>query len=59
MLRADRSPAFIDFDSCQPVGHRLQTLGTEGWYEKLFYTSKKDHDLYALGKLRELIQGPK
>lgn len=59
MLRTDRTPALIDFDSCQPVGHRLQSLGTEGWYEKPFYTSEKEHDLYALGKLREWIQDPR
>ncbi|KAJ6177978.1 hypothetical protein N7519_008439 [Penicillium mononematosum] len=53
------SPVLIDFDSCQPFGKRLQSLGTEGWYEKLFYTSEKEHDMYSLGKLQEWLQTAK
>ncbi|KXG50348.1 uncharacterized protein PGRI_068390 [Penicillium griseofulvum] len=53
------SPVLIDFDSCQPFGKRLQSLGTEGWYEKVFYTSEKEHDIYSLGKLQEWLQAAK
>jgi len=53
------SPVVIDFDSCQPVGARLQSLGTTGWYEEEFYTSEKKHDTYSLGKLQEWLQAQK
>ncbi|KAH6982175.1 kinase-like domain-containing protein [Ilyonectria sp. MPI-CAGE-AT-0026] len=52
----DGVPILIDFGSCQPFGTRLQSLGTSGWYEELFFTSEKKHDTYALGKLREWFQ---
>ncbi|KAL4783419.1 kinase-like domain-containing protein [Aspergillus varians] len=55
MLR-NGEPVLIDFDSCQPFGKRLQSLGTEGWYEKPFFTSEKEHDVYSLGKLQQWIQ---
>jgi serine/threonine protein kinase len=55
----DEMPVLIDFGSTQPFGKRLQSLGTEGWYEELFVTSEKKHDTYALGKLREWLQKPK
>lgn len=48
-------PVLIDFGSCQPFGKHLQSLGTEGWYEKEFYTSEKQHDTYSLEKLREWL----
>ncbi|EXL93385.1 kinase-like domain-containing protein [Fusarium oxysporum II5] len=54
----DGMPVLIDFGSCQPVGQRLQSLGTEGWYEELFFTSEKKHDTYSLNKLREWIHDP-
>ena len=50
------SPILIDFDSCQPFGKRLQSLGTEGWYEKEFSTSAKEHDIYSLRKVREWLR---
>lgn len=53
------SPVLIDFDSCQPFGKHLQSLGTEGWYEKVFYTSEKEHDIYSLGKVQEWLQAAK
>lgn len=53
------SPVLIDFDSCQPFGKRLQSLGTEGWYEEVFYTSEKKHDIYSLEKLQEWLQAAK
>ncbi|KAG4264777.1 serine/threonine-protein kinase [Fusarium proliferatum] len=52
----DAMPVLIDFGSCQPVGQRLQSLATEGWYEELFFTSETKHDTYSLNKLREWIQ---
>ncbi|RDW76579.1 Protein kinase-like [Aspergillus mulundensis] len=55
LKKESREPVLIDFDSCQPVGERLQSLGTEGWYEKQFFTSEKDHDVYALKKLGEWL----
>ncbi|KAH7208386.1 kinase-like domain-containing protein [Fusarium oxysporum] len=54
----DGMPVLTDFGSCQPVGQRLQSLGTEGWYEELFFTSEKKHDTYSLNKLREWIHNP-
>ncbi|KAI0194767.1 kinase-like domain-containing protein [Xylaria flabelliformis] len=51
----DGMPVLIDFGSCAPVGQRLQSLGTEGWYEELFFTSQFKHDIYAMGKLREWL----
>ncbi|KAJ6152434.1 hypothetical protein N7497_006753 [Penicillium chrysogenum] len=55
----DGSPVLIDFDSCQPFGKRLQSLGSLGWYEKPFYTSEKEHDTYSLGKIQEWLQASK
>ena len=49
-------PVLIDFGSCQPFGNRLQSLGTAGWYEELFFTSEKKHDVYSLKKLREWLR---
>ncbi|KAF5027090.1 hypothetical protein F66182_802 [Fusarium sp. NRRL 66182] len=54
----DGMPVLIDFGSCRAVGERLQSLGTSGWYEELFFTSEKKHDTYSLTKLREWIQKP-
>jgi tRNA A-37 threonylcarbamoyl transferase component Bud32 len=47
----DGTPVPIDFGSTQPFGKRLQSLGTKGWYEELFFTSEKKHDTYSLSKL--------
>ncbi|KAK2761706.1 hypothetical protein FQN54_001534 [Arachnomyces sp. PD_36] len=52
----DGMPVLIDFGSCQPFGHGVQSLGTPGWYEELSHISEKKHDTYALGKLREWLQ---
>jgi serine/threonine protein kinase len=46
------APVLIDFGSCQPFGNCLQSLVTPGWYEELFVTSEKKHDVYSLKKLR-------
>lgn len=59
MVGKDLMPVLIDFGSCAPFGGRLQSLGSPGWYEELFYTSEKKHDLYSLRKLEEwLARGP-
>ena len=46
-------PVLIDFGSCQPFGKHLQSLGTKGWYEEIFFTSEKKHDVYSMEKLKE------
>ncbi|KAI3319724.1 kinase-like domain-containing protein [Xylariaceae sp. AK1471] len=51
----DGMPILIDFGSCAPVGQRLQSLGTHGWYEELFFTSQLKHDVYSMGKLSEWL----
>ncbi|KAL3460013.1 kinase-like domain-containing protein [Aspergillus heterothallicus] len=52
------APVLIDFDSCQPFGKRLQSLGTEGWFEKPFFTSEKEHDVYSLRKIEGWLRNP-
>ena len=54
----DGMPVLIDFGSCQPFGGRLQSLGSPGWYEEMFFTSQAKHDTYALKKLREWLEKP-
>ncbi|SPQ25331.1 337e16e0-a1a8-417f-9525-ff175d3ee7ea [Thermothielavioides terrestris] len=54
----DGTPVLIDFGSCQPFGGRLQSLGSPGWYEEIFFTSQAKHDLFALKKLREWLEKP-
>ena len=54
----DGMPVLIDFGSCQPFGGRLQSLGSPGWYEEIFFTSQAKHDTYALKKLREWLEKP-
>ncbi|KGQ10117.1 Serine/threonine-protein kinase/endoribonuclease IRE2 [Beauveria bassiana D1-5] len=51
-------PVLIDFGSCQPFGGRLQSLGSPGWCEEVFFTSQAKHDMYALRKLREWLEKP-
>ncbi|AEO70700.1 uncharacterized protein THITE_2122389 [Thermothielavioides terrestris NRRL 8126] len=58
MVRQDGTPVLIDFGSCQPFGGRLQSLGSPGWYEEIFFTSQAKHDLFALKKLREWLEKP-
>ncbi|KAK3379052.1 kinase-like domain-containing protein [Lasiosphaeria ovina] len=58
MIKDGGVPVLIDFGSCQPFGGRLQSLGSPGWYEELFFTSQAKHDAYSLKKLREWIEKP-
>ncbi|KAK4154475.1 kinase-like domain-containing protein [Chaetomidium leptoderma] len=58
MVMEDGTPVLIDFGSCQPFGGRLQSLGSPGWYEELFFTSQAKHDAFALKKLREWLERP-
>ncbi|KAI0203110.1 kinase-like domain-containing protein [Astrocystis sublimbata] len=51
----DGLPVLIDFGSCAPVGERLQSLGTPGWCEDVFFTSQFKHDTYSMGKLCEWL----
>ncbi|KAM7184711.1 hypothetical protein V8F33_012825 [Rhypophila sp. PSN 637] len=34
----------------------MPSLGTPGWYDELFYTSKKKYDIYSLKKLEEWLE---
>lgn len=54
----DGMPVVIDFGSCAPYGGRLQSLGSPGWYEDVFYTSAAKHDVFALNKMREWLDRP-
>lgn len=54
----DGMPGLIDFGSCARFGGRLQSLGSPGWYEELFYTAEARHDTYALNKMREWLDKP-
>lgn len=58
MLGDDELPVLVDFGSCAPYGQPLESLGTEGWYENIFFTSEKSHDDFALDKMRKWIQDP-
>lgn len=58
MIGEDDAPILVDFGSCAPYGERLESLGSEGWYEKIFFTSEKVHDDFGLRKMREWIQNP-
>lgn len=48
----DSAPILIDFGSCQLYGKRLQSLGSPGWSEGIFYTSEKSHDDYSINKVK-------
>ncbi|KAF7561170.1 hypothetical protein G7046_g2971 [Stylonectria norvegica] len=55
----DGAPVLIDFDACQPVGKRLQSHGTKGWYKEFFNTSQQEHDTFALDLIQKWLQNPK
>lgn len=58
MIGEDDLPILLDFGSCALYGERLESLGSEGWCEKPFFTSEKAHDDFGLRKMREWIQNP-
>lgn len=58
MIDDDELPVLIDFGSCALFGQPLQSLGTEGWYEHILFTSDTAHDEFALNKMRKWIQNP-
>ncbi|KAK5996740.1 MAP kinase kinase kinase win1 [Cladobotryum mycophilum] len=51
MVNGDNLLVLIDFGSCQPFGKLLLTMATEGWYEEDFFTSEKEHDMFAMRKM--------
>lgn len=58
MVSQNKAPILIDFGSCQPFGKRLMTLGTEGWVESMDANSSRQHDIYAINKIREWLKNP-
>lgn len=58
--RETGAPVLIDFGSCRRIGERLGvTGGTDGWMEgdiSEYTHSKASHDLYALAKMRVLLE---
>lgn len=58
--RETGAPVLIDFGSCRRIGERLGvTGGTDGWMEGDISEcthSKVSHDLYALAKMRVLLE---
>ena len=54
----DGALVLIDFGSCRPFGKRLESLGTEGWYEELFSTSEKKHDVLLSGEAAIVAANP-
>ncbi|KAF2648603.1 hypothetical protein K491DRAFT_684560 [Lophiostoma macrostomum CBS 122681] len=58
MLDEGDRAVLIDFGSCQPVGQRLMTAGTSGWYDEMDVedvVSKTQHDEFALGEVAGLV----
>lgn len=53
-----KRPILIDFGSCQPFGKRVLARGTQGWAGVFDGRSGKEHDLYALKKMREWFANP-
>lgn len=58
MVGPDDMPILIDFGSCGTFGKRLMSQGTEGWMDVVDFRSAKEHDIYALAKLREWFVEP-
>ncbi|KAI1364035.1 kinase-like protein [Xylaria arbuscula] len=60
LLDEQHMPVLIDFGSCRAFGARLLEGGTPGWCddEKLVTVSDKEHDRFALEKIREWIGDP-
>lgn len=58
MMSQDKTPILIDFGSCQSFGKRVMTQGTQGWADVFDGRSGKEHDIYALTKMREWFENP-
>lgn len=62
----DQMPVLIDFGSSRPFGQSLPSYGTRGWYEErdgdegvvYMSTSNKEHDYYAIARLRKWLENP-
>ncbi|CAK4005491.1 serine threonine- kinase [Lecanosticta acicola] len=50
-LDSNDDPIVIDWGSCKDFGELLLSAGTPGWIEDDFDVSKKEHDLFAIGKI--------
>lgn len=56
MLCKDGTALIIDFDSCQPTGHKLgMKKGTVGHCDETAEMSEEKNDYYSLEKLREFL----
>ncbi|PGH27454.1 hypothetical protein AJ80_00933 [Polytolypa hystricis UAMH7299] len=62
MVNKDNMPVLVDFGSCNKIGDKLKTSGgTPAWIEgdhNEYKTSEAQHDLFALGKIREWLDNP-
>ena len=56
------APVLRDFEAAREIGAKLGIRrGTGGWIEeemKDYHTSDKNHDLFALGKIRAWLDNP-
>lgn len=50
-MDSNDDPVIIDWGSCKEFGGLLLSAGTPGWIEDDFDVSKKEHDLFAIGKI--------
>jgi hypothetical protein len=55
-------PVLIDFGSCREIGQKLGIFrGASGWIpgdDSDYNTPEKEHDWYAVEKIRTLLDGP-
>lgn len=56
------APILIDFDGCQKLGTKLKYIrGTKEWIEgdiENYTMSEREHDIFALGKIRDWLDDP-
>ena len=58
MITFEKLPILIDFGSCQEFGKRVLTQGTPGWVDAVDGRSGKEHDIYALARMRDWFKDP-
>lgn len=58
MIGPDETPIVIDFGSCGSFGKRLLSQGTQVWIDVIDCRSSKEHNVYALAKMREWFTEP-